>query len=86
MPFNANPDLMVTDLGDELMLVNALNGEVFRMNASARLLWRRLPAEASELADCLVSTFEVSQERAAEDCAVLLRRWSEQGLVSTPEA
>ena len=77
----ANNEVVVTDLGDELVLMAPASGKMFSLNSSGRTLWQRLPATGSELADALCEAFEVSRDDALEDSSVWLEALVEAGLV-----
>jgi hypothetical protein len=76
-----NEQVVVTDLGDELVLMEPASGKMFSLNSSGRTLWRRLPATAEELAEALCEAFEVSLEEARVDSAAWLASLSKVGLV-----
>lgn len=43
-----NPDVLPTDLGDELVLMDSASSVMFSLNAAGRLLWQALPAEVAQ--------------------------------------
>jgi hypothetical protein len=66
--FKRSFDVIATDLGDELILLDPRNGEMFALNASGRRIWLELPAPSpAPLADALCSTFRVERDRALAD-------------------
>jgi hypothetical protein len=79
--YSANDDVVMTDLGDELVLMAPASGKMFSLNSSGRTLWQSLPASKAELADALCDAFEVSREDALEDSSVWLEALLEAGLV-----
>jgi Coenzyme PQQ synthesis protein D (PqqD) len=78
--YKSEPDVMQTDLGDELVLVHARTGHSYRLNATARLGWLHLPGTAQALADTLTEKFEVDRETAIKDAAAVLESLVAQGL------
>lgn len=76
-----NSKVVITDLGDELVLMEPTSGKMFSLNSSGRILWQRLPATASELAAALCEAFEVSREDALEDSQAWLSALISSGLV-----
>lgn len=66
------PDLLVTDLGDELVLMHPQRSEMFSLNAAGRLLWSRLPATPEQLADVLVQTYGLDAAQAHADAKAVL--------------
>jgi hypothetical protein len=67
------PDVIATDLGDELILLDPRNGEMFGLNASGRRVWLELPhASANGVVDRVCAEFDVTPDRARDDVAALL--------------
>jgi PqqD family protein of HPr-rel-A system len=77
----ANEQVVVTDLGDELVVMTPASGKMFSLNNSGRTLWQRLPATVDELAEALCEAFEVSVEDAKADSDAWLAALTEVGLV-----
>ncbi len=80
--YTANPAVMQTDLGSELVLVNSASGHSFRLNETARAAWLSLPTTAPQLAGLLVAQFQVEQATALQDAEQVLQQLVAQGLVS----
>lgn len=76
-----NSKVVITDLGDELVLMEPASGKMFSLNSSGRVLWQRLPATPAELATALCEAFEVSREDALEDSQAWLSALVSSGLV-----
>jgi PqqD family protein of HPr-rel-A system len=79
--YEANDQVVVTDLGDELVVMAPASGKMFSLNSSGRTLWQRLPATVDELAEALCEAFEVSQADAKADSEAWLAALVEVGLV-----
>jgi len=77
----ANDKVVVTDLGDELVVMSPSSGKMFSLNSSGRTLWQRLPGTADDLAEALCEAFEVSLEDAKEDSRAWLVALAQIGLV-----
>ena len=77
----ANEQVVVTDLGDELVVMEPTSGKMFSLNSSGRTLWQRLPATAAELAEALCEAFEVSPADAQADSDAWLGALVQIGLV-----
>ncbi|MBZ9713242.1 PqqD family protein [Deinococcus multiflagellatus] len=79
--WRAADDLLITDLDDELILMQASRGEMFGLNASGRVVWQALPAHEAQLAAALQQTFGLDAAQAQADVAALLADLQRRGLV-----
>lgn len=70
--WTANPDVLVTDLGDELVLMHPQRSEMFSLNAAGRLLWQRLPASSASLGQLLQETYGLGEAQARADALAML--------------
>ncbi|AXH00710.1 PqqD family protein (plasmid) [Deinococcus wulumuqiensis] len=70
--WTANPDILVTDLGDELVLMDPQGSLMFSLNAAGRLLWQSLPASADTLAQRLQTTYGLGAAQARADSQAVL--------------
>lgn len=75
-------DLLITDLGDELVLLHPGQSEMFSLNAAGRELWYALPATLDDLADLLVRRYGIDSAQALRDVQEVLTQLQERGLVS----
>lgn len=66
-------DVIATDLGDELILLDPRNGEMFGLNACGRRVWQELPGRSvDQLAAVLSAEFDVGVAQAHDDVETLL--------------
>ena len=80
--FAPSPEVIATDLGDELLLLDPRSGEMFSLNPSGRRVWFALPARSIiHVANALYSEYEVTPERARSDAEALLDALTRAGLV-----
>lgn len=79
--WDANPDVLVTDLGDELVLMHPATGLMFGLGASGREVWRALPGSAEDLAHALARAYALPLETARHDVGTLLRDLKERNLL-----
>lgn len=79
--WHPNPEVLVTDMGDELVLMHPQRSEMFGLNAAGRLLWQKLPAQEPELAAALVETYGIDPAQAQADSASVLAELSARDLV-----
>jgi hypothetical protein len=80
--FEHAPDVITTDLGDELILLDPRNGEMFSLNSCGRRVWFALPARSVvQVANALCSEYEVALDRARSDAEALLDALTHAGLV-----
>jgi PqqD family protein of HPr-rel-A system len=72
-----------TEVGDELVVLNAVNGRCMHLNATGAHMWELLsePARAQELADALVARWSVAPERARADVERFLDSLASRGIV-----
>jgi hypothetical protein len=78
--FEAVPEVLSTDLGNEMVLIEGSTGATFRLNSSARHLWLALPASGQELAQQLIAAYGVAADRAERDTAQTLETLQTRGL------
>ncbi len=80
--FVAQPELIETDLEDELVLMEPASGKMFGLNVTGRFVWRALPDETLEqIANRLAEHFGISYEEAVQDTSELLDALCNAGLV-----
>ena len=85
--YTSSPDVIATDLGHELILLDPRNGSRSGLNVSGRRIWLDLPAcSVSHLADTLCSAFQVVPERARADIESLVAALVDAGLVLHEDA
>lgn len=70
--WQANPEVLVTDLDGELVLMHPARSEMFSLNASGRLIWQALPRTESALADLLAARYSLPSAQAGADVAAVL--------------
>ncbi len=71
-PYAVNPDIVATDLDDELVLLDPATQKIFSLNATGRAIWQALPADRRTLTNHLVKRFKVSDAQAETDVQQLL--------------
>ena len=69
-----NPDVIATDLGDELVLLHRNTRAVFTLNATGREVWRRLeePCTIDAAVEAVTTAFTVDEATARTDVTRLL--------------
>ncbi|WP_425147140.1 PqqD family peptide modification chaperone [Deinococcus sp.] len=77
-----SPDALVTDLGDELVILNAQSGEMYNLNASGRAAWQALPTSLDGVAAALVA-LGAAPEAAQADARAWLTQLEAEGLVQS---
>jgi hypothetical protein len=78
-----NPEILVTDLEDELVLLNPRTQAMFTLNGTGRVVWQhlgKLPAE--EIAAKIVEQFEIDLSTAQQDTDNLLETLAAAGLLT----
>jgi hypothetical protein len=76
-------DLLVRDMGDEVVVLDRRQGRVHHLNATAGFVWQRLDGRtpAHRIATAVANQFEVDLEAAVGDVMTLVRQLDELGLV-----
>ena len=76
------PEVVMTDLGDEAMLLDPRCGAMYALNDVGRCVWLALGHHDTEqLVAAVCSAFEVDQARARTDVEALLAELRAAGLV-----
>lgn len=66
--FERASNVISTDLGSELILLDPGNSEMFSVNECGRTIWLSLPARSpAEIADLLCAEYDVEPARALTD-------------------
>lgn len=84
--YRPRSDVIVTDLGTELVLLDPGDVEMYSLDAAGRAIWLSLPATARAAAQAVTAAFAVEAGRAALDTGVLLNQLLEAGLVEVQQA
>ncbi|MGH7576831.1 MAG: PqqD family protein [Longimicrobiales bacterium] len=82
--YKAERDVISTDLGHEIILLDPASGEMFSLNETGRSVWLALPASSVEqIAASLSARFDVTMDRARNDVRSLLHALEQAGLIQT---
>jgi Coenzyme PQQ synthesis protein D (PqqD) len=73
MNYRHNPSVVVTDLDDELVLLDPVSKQMFSLNLVGRLLWLELPRQGLDgVLEQITKSFAVSPEQARADAIGLI--------------
>jgi Coenzyme PQQ synthesis protein D (PqqD) len=73
MNYQHNPSVVVTDLDDELVLLDPNSKQMFSLNAVGRVVWLDLPKLGLERTlEQITQTFDVTPEQAHADALELI--------------
>ena len=76
------PDVVVTDLGDQLVLLDPRNQEMYALDAVGRFVWGALPgATLFAAATALAERYAIDADTAAGDVRDLVRELADAGVV-----
>ena len=77
------PDVIATDLADELILLDPGTGEMFSLNATGRAIWQALDGRTAvaDVSAAIERVFDAGHERVDADVRELLAALLEAGLV-----
>ena len=79
-------DVTVTDLGDQLVLLDPQNQEMYALDAVGRFIWQALPdGTLADVADALAARYCIEPEAARRDLLDLVRELNAAGLLRLPE-
>ncbi|MFN3265454.1 MAG: PqqD family protein [Deinococcales bacterium] len=77
-----NPEILVTDLDNELVLLNPRTQAMFTLNGTGRIVWQNLGKySATEIAEKIVERFEIDLPTALKDTENLLETLANAGLL-----
>ena len=82
--FAPDPDVVSRRLADEVVLVNLRTNRIFALNRSAARFWELFDAgrPRAEIADALMSEFDVEPDRVDHEIDGLLASLTAEGLVA----
>ena len=82
MTKSPNPEIIVTELDDELVLLNPRTQAMFTLNGTGKIIWQHLGMQtAEEIALKITETFEIDLETATADTNALLESLEKSGLL-----
>lgn len=78
-----NEGWLVSNVADEILMLNIERGEYVGLNASGAIIWELLetPKSTEQLIDLLVEQFDVGRELAKQDVERFLEDAFERGIV-----
>lgn len=78
-----NPDILVTDLDSELVLLHPKTRALFTLNETGRTIWELLATETqiNQAVAALTATFEVDDDTARAHASKLLSELADAGLI-----
>lgn len=86
MNYRHNPSVVVTDLDDELVLLDPTSKQMFSLNAVGRVLWQELPRRGLDGAlEQITEAFEVTSEQARTDAVALIENLTKSKLLEVTD-
>jgi hypothetical protein len=80
--FRPADEVIVTDLGNELILLDPRSGEMFSLNDTGRCVWFALPvSSALDVARRVAEEFDVGPEAACGDVVLVMAALKRAGLM-----
>ena len=82
--YEVNPDVLVTDLNDELALLDPRTSQMYTLNAVGLAIWKALSAGGAreeQLVHVVTQEFDVAASQAQTDLGTLLNDLLGEGLV-----
>jgi hypothetical protein len=82
MTKSPNSEIIVTELDDELVLLNPRTQAMFTLNGTGKVIWQHLGQNtAEEIAVKITEVFEIDLGTAQKDTADLLESLEKSGLL-----
>ncbi|MDK2014343.1 MULTISPECIES: PqqD family protein [unclassified Deinococcus] len=84
MNYEANGEVLVTDLSDELALLDPRTSRMYTLNAVGRTVWQALSGDGmgeDQLVQVVTEAFDVEADQARMDIRTLLADLKREGLV-----
>ena len=77
-------DVLSSEVGDDIVLLNLASGNYFGLGGVAARMWNLLVTQAStdDIVNTIVREYEVDYDRAREDLTALMRELAEEGLLT----
>lgn len=81
--FIQNPDIIGSQIDDEMVMMDVEKGAYFGLDAVASFIWQTLekPHSTQDIVDKILKDFEVSQKQCEEDIAPFIKHLSKANLV-----
>ena len=78
-----NEDLLYSDIGEEVLLLNEDLGSCFTLNETAARLWYllRKPMKLMSIADMLMEEYEIDRDTCLDEITSLVRRLIDKNIV-----
>ena len=79
----ASPDLLTTDFGDELVVLNLRDGFYYGLDDLGLRIWRLMqaPVTVRDIRDAVTSEYEVDAARCERDIRAFLDELAGRGLI-----
>ena len=80
--YSFRDDVVVTDLGDQLVLLDPRTQEMFALDDAGRFIWQALPTSSlGQVADALAAHYGIGLATAAADVLDLVAELGDAGLL-----
>ncbi|MCP3903374.1 MAG: PqqD family protein [Planctomycetes bacterium] len=78
-------NVVVDDLGDEVVFSDPVDGSAYFLNATARIVWDRCDGRSTtrQMAAAITHAYDVDDEHALADVEQVVVRLAEAGLLRT---
>ncbi len=84
MPLHRNPEIMVTRMEDEVVLLNPSNREIFTLNKTGVIVWDHIERGTDQIVIAVCDAFNVDPDGAKRDVEELVEELSSRGLAREP--
>lgn len=78
-----NPDILTSDMGDEVVMLNVLNSEYYGLDSVGCFIWQNIEdsISISDLVDKLLLEFTIDRETCIKEISIFLQELHQQGLI-----
>lgn len=80
MPLKRNPEIMVTRMEDEIVLLDPATREIFTLNPTGVIVWDHIEAGTDEIVGRVCEEFDVDPAVAKRDVNELVKELQSRGL------
>jgi len=79
----ADPEVLATEFGDEVVLLNLRDGVYYGLEDVGRVIWTalRVPVTVQDICDAVVHAYDVEPDRCQRDVLAVIQDLIEHGLI-----
>ena len=84
MKYTRNPDLIETDMDNDIVMMSIESGKYFGLSGLAKHIWLELkqPKSQAELVTCLINIYAVEEKKLNDDLEVFFKELTKNKIIS----